>query len=750
MLSTLNKLTPVVNDFPKPGIKFRNISPLLRDVVARNYCINEMAKLMLTKQIDVVVGLDARGFIFGSLLASKLDLPFVMARKPSKLPGNTEKIVYDLEYASACLEIEKDAINPGTKVLIVDDILVSGGTILAAHHLITKMGATTSAVCCFAEIAGQGGVEKIRRVAGVDSVCLLQFDGDNVKEYGKLDLNDSKNTTDRQTDIPTNSQTDRQTDHQTDAKAEDTTKNTTKNNTNKITTLSQMKQFVQNYEATLLTMYKTPVQYTKKFQLLYHPSMQGLAKNITKFHSYMFDLREIKWEYFPDGFANIAFPNDLEGSRVVFLASLADKYSYMDQLSVMAVLPRQGIKSLHIMLPYYAPGTMERIEVPGTLATADTYAQITSKVFPPTKEGPPVIGIYDLHNSTTRHSFSNTVQFNPLSAIPLILCEFASMVYGLKEDQYAVAFPDEGSYKRFRGLIPKQFCMIVCGKVRDGEKRIVRIMDIIPSTVVLKNLKHVLIIDDLVQTGGTLNECRIALKAEGIPYVSAFCTHAVFPRREYLHFFKGGKWEGFTKFFITDSISERATLLNNHEPFRVISLSSDMITTLSPMLPTSIECFHRYVTVFSKNPHKIIAVKLAFQTLFPLYKIKVTDVDSKAKTPVQPVGLKETIDCANMRMLSTADHYSIVIENGIDIDRQVDFPVVIVRDNCKNKDYLIVGDEVKLDENVLKEWQSNKVGTCGDVYKKLYGYSTSNWHVNYGMSRIYIMKCAIEKAIRNF
>jgi adenine phosphoribosyltransferase len=726
-LAQLDKLVPIIEDFPKKGIKFRNIAPLLRDPTMLNYVVDQLANQLLTTPVDVVVGLDARGFIFGVLLANKLGLSFVMARKPSKLPGKVEKVVYDLEYTSACLELEIDSIKEGQKVCIVDDILVTGGTILAACDLVAKLGGVVTAVSCFAEIPGLGGAEKIKSRTGVVPYSLMRC-GDPLEEKHS-------------------------------------------NNSKDISPSTAIEFFECKYGSKIS-------ETSCDFELLYHTSMEGLAKSIAKKYPDLFRLRAISWETFPDGYANIKFPPDLAGKRVVFLASLFDKYSYMDQLSVMAVLPRQLIKSLHIILPYYAPGTMERIETPGIVATADTYAQITSSVFPGTKEGAPIIGIYDLHNSTTRHSFSNNLTFQPLSAIPLVLNELKTMFYGLPQELWAVAFPDEGSYKRFRGFIPNTVNMIVCGKVRDGNKRIVRIMDKIPAAFEISKLNHVVIVDDLVQTGGTLNECRIALKAEGVRHVSAFCTHAVFPRREYLNFFRGGKWDGFNTFFITDSIPARAVLLQKHEPFRVISLTDSIVHNV--LLDKEDLCYYKglhtkdndlyyahesdvvRVAVASKNADKVAAVKEAFEQLYPNRHVLIDQYEVKSSVANQPFNLSETTQGCQNRMESLRylidttkmPHrrpfkYLVAMENGIDAG-QVDFAIVRVEDRTKPEfvNYFSQTSMCKVSDEIYKEWKDlgddKSDVTCGSLYSKKYNYSPSNWHVyECGKSRAYMLKNAI-------
>lgn len=130
-----------VNDFPKPGIIFKDITPILKDSILCNEITAALVKQLSGIQIDVVAGIESRGFLFGMSLANLLGVPFVPMRKAGKLPYKTVQHSYDLEYGSATLEIHEDAFLPGQRVLIHDDLLATGGTVVAASHLIHKLGA---------------------------------------------------------------------------------------------------------------------------------------------------------------------------------------------------------------------------------------------------------------------------------------------------------------------------------------------------------------------------------------------------------------------------------------------------------------------------------------------------------------------------------------------------------------------------------------------------------------------------------
>jgi adenine phosphoribosyltransferase len=129
-----------IEDFPKPGILYKDITPLLQDPQAMKNSIDALMDLLEQKEIDKVVGIESRGFFFATLLAERLNAGFVPIRKPGKLPFNTHKESYSLEYGEDVLEIHEDAIKEGERVLIHDDVLATGGTAAAACNLVEKLG----------------------------------------------------------------------------------------------------------------------------------------------------------------------------------------------------------------------------------------------------------------------------------------------------------------------------------------------------------------------------------------------------------------------------------------------------------------------------------------------------------------------------------------------------------------------------------------------------------------------------------
>lgn len=151
-----------IPDFPKPGILFKDITPLVRDPATLRLAVHQLLHPFLGQNITAVAGMEARGFIFGSLVAWELGVGFVPLRKPGKLPYNVQTIAYDLEYGSASLEVHEDAIAPGDRVLLIDDLLATGGTALASAQLVEQLGAQIAGCAFVVELDFLQGRDKLK------------------------------------------------------------------------------------------------------------------------------------------------------------------------------------------------------------------------------------------------------------------------------------------------------------------------------------------------------------------------------------------------------------------------------------------------------------------------------------------------------------------------------------------------------------------------------------------------------------
>jgi adenine phosphoribosyltransferase len=161
-----------IPDFPKPGILFRDITTLLKDKKAFSYAVDQLAGVYIGKEIDKVVAIEARGFILGGAVAHKIGAGFVPVRKKGKLPWKTSAATYELEYGTDTLEMHQDAVSPGEKVLIVDDLLATGGTAKAVAGLVKKQGGEVAGIAFMIELSDLKGEEKL---AGFPVYSLIKY-----------------------------------------------------------------------------------------------------------------------------------------------------------------------------------------------------------------------------------------------------------------------------------------------------------------------------------------------------------------------------------------------------------------------------------------------------------------------------------------------------------------------------------------------------------------------------------------------
>ena len=168
-----------VPDYPKKGIMFRDITTLIKDPVGFRLVIDNLTQRYITGELDfdVIVGIESRGFILGGALAYTLGKGFVPIRKKGKLPADIVTQEYELEYGTDQIEIHRDALGKGAKVLLVDDLLATGGTALAAAALIEKLGATVAEMCFIVDLPDVGGAKKLKD-KGYKFFALTEFEGD--------------------------------------------------------------------------------------------------------------------------------------------------------------------------------------------------------------------------------------------------------------------------------------------------------------------------------------------------------------------------------------------------------------------------------------------------------------------------------------------------------------------------------------------------------------------------------------------
>ena len=160
--TSIKQIIRDIPDFPKPGILFKDITPILKDQALCSAIVDAFVQKLQATEIDVIAGVESRGFLFGLLLANRLNIPFVPIRKQGKLPAQTISQSYNLEYGTATLEIHQDAIKPGQKVLIHDDLLATGGTVEASAKLIQQLGGEISGFAFIVSLDFLNGAEKLQ------------------------------------------------------------------------------------------------------------------------------------------------------------------------------------------------------------------------------------------------------------------------------------------------------------------------------------------------------------------------------------------------------------------------------------------------------------------------------------------------------------------------------------------------------------------------------------------------------------
>lgn len=299
--------------------------------------------------------------------------------------------------------------------------------------------------------------------------------------------------------------------------------------------------------------------------IFYHRSMKGLAYSLASQTG--FELGDISWKRFPDDSPQTFIKNkeNFEGRKVIFIASFHTDKAMNEQLGVIYALPRYESGPLHIILPYF-PGTMDRVDEgkDGVIVTAKTVARMLSVTPASHNGGVPLCTIFDIHDRHEQFYPDDGIIFSLKSAIPLFKGELQNAYKSSEE--VAIAFPDEGARKRF-GRLFDDYEIIVCDKIRGkNEKRIVTLREGNPCN------KHVVIVDDLIMSGGTMIECCHVLKNAGAKTVSAYATHGIFPKKSWQKFTP----DLFDHVWITNSRPSAVKVAKNLKNFKVLDLASSI------------------------------------------------------------------------------------------------------------------------------------------------------------------------------
>lgn len=317
----------------------------------------------------------------------------------------------------------------------------------------------------------------------------------------------------------------------------------------------------------------TPSQQRKACVLFYTPDTEDLARKVAAVQGSNITLGKIRWRKFADSFPDLMVEEaeSIRNKHVAFLASFHNPSVIFEQISVIYALPRLFVSSFTLVLPFFPTGTMERVETEGDVATAFSLARILTNV-PPSRGGPTSLVIFDIHALQERFYFGDAVLPLFESGVPLLIERLRALP---DYDNITIAYPDEGAWKRFHNAF-REFPEVICSKVRDGTKRIVRVKEGEAKG------RHVVIVDDLVQSGGTLIECHATLANMGAKHVSAYVTHGVFPNYSWQKFKPDrgeGAKSGFRYFWITDSCPT-AKDVQGRDPFEVLTLAQPIADAL--------------------------------------------------------------------------------------------------------------------------------------------------------------------------
>lgn len=698
-LSEVFRSIKVIKGFPKPEIVFRHIGPLLKDTNLFNYAIKQLFS-STTLKFDAVCGLETRGIYIASAIQQQFGIPQVMIRKQSKLPGEKYTYEYKKEYGTDILELEVDSIKKGERILIVDDLMATAGSLEAAANLVEQAGGIVDAFMVLIEFRDLKGRDRLKSSYPYAYTYSL-FSLDSFDETQVL----SKNV-----GIPTELR------------------------------INRFRPSVYPYDS------NTPV-------LMWHPTMETFAKKMLQVSNMRASY--INWNYFPDTWPNITFEPSvtLVNKNVVFVMSIARKEIFAEQLAMLVALPRQLINSLTIIVPYLGPATHERVDYSGQLATVEPILKILSSCIPMTKTGPPILRIFDIHALQIRFYTNDNITMKLMSAVPVFINYLKS-----KKDRYVIAYPDDGSYKRFKYFF-EDFPQVICSKIREGNLRKIIVREKVnwPEDQSIQ-LDNVVIIDDLVQSGETLLSCAEALKSLGalkllgFTKISAYVTHAVFPNDAWKKFTTG---KVINEFIITNTNPEVSDKLYGIYPFTVLDVQTHLCSELKLNDPSiSVVDVKKMTKIYvaSTNVDKLTAVyeaSLKDNSVFPndqVYEIYSVDGISSGISE-QPFGIGETTNGATNRLnnciltVGNKDAIYVSIENGLERDTEKnienyqitysDIPVIQYKLPDSSSIFTLVKGEVIIpnEYNSMVEEALNSLDrsiTFGSIIQKR--FAIKDWH----------------------
>ena len=534
-----SSLLTFVQDFPKPGVRFVDVNALLRDPMLWRDVVERCVQLAQRMHCTGIVALDARGFLLGPLLAHAMGLPCTLIRKAGKLPGDVVSTQYKMEYRKEgdddvdenVLEMAAHAFTNGDRVLIVDDILATGGTVGAAEALITTTGA---------EVAGTLVLYKVPKPAGCDGAWGDALDNVHAIFADPVAVSDDEGDEHKGSEVVHTME---------DGDSIEVMAGETRVTLTRVGVLSGSTEHKDNVA------------------VLSHPDYAYL---VAWRHTYV----PMSWDKFPDGSPNLYFPAEqLQHKHVYFFMSFDRADTVLDQLHVVQVLGRQEhVLSVTIVIPYLSVGTMERVDREGVVATAETLLRMMTTNMPSAADTKTKLIIGDPHANIIRFFISDSV-------VPRMVRLYeADCFTELFPPSAVLVYPDEGARKRYMASKHyKNRPSITCIKRRVGDKRVVEVATF--ENFDFENNDDVdgrpfFVVDDLVRSGGTLISCARAVRAKletrsiGVEMYAAV-THWAFDggaERQFLN----PDTNPFTRFFGFDTVP-RTRGLDGHGPFRLLS-----------------------------------------------------------------------------------------------------------------------------------------------------------------------------------
>lgn len=690
-LELISNSIRVIPNFPEEGLYFRDISTLLTKPKLYKSAIKMLTNMITNVRVDVIAGVESRGFFIGMSIAETLEIPFVMLRKINDVPDIIE-VKYGIESGSEILTVQKNLITKGSHVLIVDDLIASGGSLIAGCKLMEKIGCHVAGCMCLIELVG---INQLKEMNDYKLFTLLKLPAHSEKNYLSKE--------------------------------------------NKLYHL----QSIQYYPL------DNVLKNDNRAVVFCYPSMRALANSIISCGMY-FREGTIKWEYFADNYPHITYENVkyLINKRVIFFGSLYDRSAFSEQLAILSTLPKQTVKSLDIFIPYFAPGEIPKkikYNVGETLGTTEAYAKMMANNLSLTQDGPPRIHIFDINSNETKSWFGESVIINLDSAIPLLKKK-------LDNDKITIVFPDANIQERFLNQF-KEFRSICFSKF---DLRIIQKNNWPSEEYESDCLHDVLIIDDSVQSGDTFLQCIEQLKKLGAININLYSTHPVFRNSSYSKFLFNSDVKKFYITNTIPEISSKLEGIEPFEIIKIDDLILNTLFDLfdlDPLIEYNPIEYNVYVS--SHHNIEMSATYDAITHVLKHegqnnFKLNVYGVNVPSNVPKQTINEEVLIGCNNKfdNLKKYVEHHNLKYDILVSIKNGVYYTGEL-SDNTIVRDYTNVIILTKTEESIVKSVKVsnqfttipahfliksivlNRETTVGNLIENAYGYTENTWYEHF-------------------